>query len=158
MNKQTELKSAKPRLIPKKKYLNPRDLQLFGLKSPVKLPMENVQKLLNLIGGTLGKLMSVGLGYGWPRGGAIRLKEYWVKLPDGAKLATDIFLPKSAWKARGKVPTILIRMPYWKDIMSMIGYFFALHGYACVMQDIRGCAHSNMFGTNGLNLSDREDG
>jgi putative CocE/NonD family hydrolase len=57
---------------------------------------------------------------------------------DGVRLATDIYRPKDI---TGAVPTILIRTPYNKsanpngDVSAM---FFSSHGYAVLVQDVRG--------------------
>lgn len=61
-----------------------------------------------------------------------------VPMRDGVRLATDIYRPKDITTA---VPTILIRTPYNKssnpngDASAM---FFASHGYAVLVQDVRG--------------------
>ena len=98
------------------------------------------------------------IGFGTPTFEVVRLKEYLMHLKDGAKLATDIYLPKNIFEERGKGPTILIRLPYWKDMVSIIGYLFASFGYITILQDIRGCAHSRDYGTNSFMLSEGIDG
>ena len=61
-----------------------------------------------------------------------------VPMRDGVRLATDVYRPKDV---SGAVPTILIRTPYNKssnpsgDASAM---FFASHGYAVLVQDVRG--------------------
>jgi len=70
-----------------------------------------------------------------------------VKVPmrDGVKLSTDIYLPRRG----GRYPTILIRTPYNKALPSEIKHgtrdveFFVKHGYAVVMQDVRGRGDSD---------------
>jgi predicted acyl esterase len=93
-----------------------------------------------------------------PETKVIRVKEFLVPLEDGAKLATDIYLPKEIYSQRGKGPTILVRLPYWKDILSIIGYYFASRGYVIILQDIRGSARSVNYGTNSLYIYERSDG
>jgi len=88
----------------------------------------------------------------------VRLKEYLLSTRDGAKLATDIYLPKPIFKERYKGPTILIRLPYWKDMVNILGYLFASMGYVTILQDTRGCAHSKPYGTNSFLLLEGNDG
>lgn len=87
-----------------------------------------------------------------------RLPEVLIPLKDGAKLATDIYVPKEVYKKRTKAPTILIRTPYWKDTVALVGHYFAVKGYVCVLQDIRGCGHSSPYGNNAFFFSERNDG
>jgi len=65
---------------------------------------------------------------------------------DGARLATDVYLPRGA---KGPVPAILTRLPYGKtvDFMGMAGHgaYWARKGYAFVCQDVRG-----RFGSDGV--------
>jgi len=86
----------------------------------------------------------------------VRLPEHMMKLEDGTHLATDVYLPKKALKYKKKCPTILVRLPYWKDNFYFIGYAFSTFGYAVVIQDIRGTAHSE--GMNFILIPDRQDG
>lgn len=92
------------------------------------------------------------------KGGAVRLKEILVDMPDGANLATDIYLPKYVFKNKSKAPTIFIRTPYWKDSMAILGYYIGLNGYVAVIQDIRGTGHSSEYGNNSFFFSERNDG
>lgn len=58
-----------------------------------------------------------------------------IPMRDHVGLAADIFLPK----AHGPWPAILIRTPYNRKGAGVIGYSsFATHGYAVVIQDVRG--------------------
>jgi predicted acyl esterase len=93
-----------------------------------------------------------------PESKVIRLNEVLVPLHDGAKLATDVYLPEDIYLKKGNGPTILVRLPYWKDILSIIGYYFASRGYITVLQDIRGSAKSINYGTNSLYIFERSDG
>lgn len=58
-----------------------------------------------------------------------------VPMRDHVELATDVFLPK----AQGRWPAILIRTPYNRRGTGAVSYrSFAQHGYAVVIQDVRG--------------------
>ncbi|MHA1275411.1 MAG: CocE/NonD family hydrolase, partial [Promethearchaeota archaeon] len=94
--------------------------------------------------------------FGIPKNGIKRYPEYMLKLKDGTKLATDIYIPRKIYKKKGKAPTIIVRLPYWKDSLCIIGYAFAAYGYVVVMQDTRGCAHSEGF--NFFLQTERDDG
>jgi predicted acyl esterase len=93
-----------------------------------------------------------------PENDVRRLKEVLIELEDGGKLATDIYLPKYVLKKKGKEATILVRLPYWKNRLSILGYFLASKGYVVIIQDIRGCAGSSDYGTNSLYFYERKDG
>lgn len=120
------------------------------------LPKKVEFRLASALGPFFARLVSPLLGLGKIKDNILRLKETFMSLKDGTKLATDIYLPEKMAKNHGKCPTILVRLPYWKDSLSIIGYIFAAHGYAVVMQDIRGCARSE--GANCFLLTDRYDG
>jgi putative CocE/NonD family hydrolase len=64
-----------------------------------------------------------------------------IAMRDGVKLATDIYLPQ----AEGKVPVILIRTPYKKEMGEIQGRYYARRGYAVAIQDCRG-----RFGSEGV--------
>ncbi len=93
-----------------------------------------------------------------PETSSRRLKEVLIELEDGAKLATDIYLPKDIYNKRGKEATILVRLPYWKNRLSILGYFLASKGYVVVIQDVRGSGQSIEYGTNSLYMYERRDG
>ena len=57
-----------------------------------------------------------------------------IAMRDGVKLATDIYLPK----VKGKVPVILIRTPYRKEMSEIQGRYYARRGFAVAIQDCRG--------------------
>ncbi|MCJ7611375.1 MAG: hypothetical protein MUP19_03855, partial [Candidatus Aminicenantes bacterium] len=68
-----------------------------------------------------------------------------IPMRDGVRLATDLYFPvpqASAWaaaaKAPEKLPVILIRTPYKKDMSEIIGVYYARRGYAAAVQDCRG--------------------
>lgn len=65
-------------------------------------------------------------------------KDVMVPMRDGVRLATDIYRPRGV---DGPLPTILIRLPYNKNSYggaTTPARFFAGHGYAVVLQDVRG--------------------
>ncbi len=65
----------------------------------------------------------------------IRPKEtHMVAMRDGVRLATDVYLPDRD----GKIPTVLIRTPYGKNVGSSMYYKYVRRGYAVVVQDTRG--------------------
>src|SRR5439155_26715108 len=71
---------------------------------------------------------------------------------DGVKLATDVFLPA---KGKPPYPAILIRTPYGKDVGKALAGNLTSHGYAVVVQDMRGRFaseghHAIIFGNDGL--------
>ncbi len=61
-------------------------------------------------------------------------KDTMVPCRDGVKLAADIYLPKTD----AKVPLIVYRTPYGKELMELNGKYWARRGYACAIQDCRG--------------------
>ncbi|WP_306318165.1 MULTISPECIES: CocE/NonD family hydrolase [unclassified Streptomyces] len=69
-----------------------------------------------------------------------RAEQHWVRMRDGIRLATDVYLPAPPDDVR--VPTVLVRLPYDKN--SRYVYFdeiaarFTARGYAVVVQDVRG--------------------
>jgi len=72
-------------------------------------------------------------------------KDVMVPMRDGVELATDIWIPDEA----GPAPTLLVRLPYGKDMPALYAYglipnIFALveAGYVVVYQDCRGTFRS----------------
>lgn len=63
-------------------------------------------------------------------------KNVMVSMPDGTKLATDIYRPKTL----DKFPVIIIRTPYHKTNYShrFLAWLFASQGYVIIVQDVRG--------------------
>ncbi len=57
-----------------------------------------------------------------------------VPMRDGLKLSTDLYLPKTD----DKVPVVLIRTPYKKEMAELDARFYARRGYAVAVQDVRG--------------------
>lgn len=62
--------------------------------------------------------------------------DFKLSMPDGVKLATDIYRPKS----RHKFPVVIIRTPYNKadPIYKNFASLFASQGYVIILQDVRG--------------------
>ena len=75
-----------------------------------------------------------------------------VPMRDGVRLATDLYRPALAdgTPAPGRFPVILTRTSYDKSnpVMQVdpVGKFFARHGYAVAIQDLRGRGHSEGVG------------
>jgi predicted acyl esterase len=70
----------------------------------------------------------------WPQG---LEQEFEIRVPmrDGVKLSTNVFRPSGA----GRLPAILVRTPYGKGKgLSGTYRLFLNHGYAVVVQDVRG--------------------
>ncbi|MFJ8929341.1 CocE/NonD family hydrolase [Streptomyces sp. NPDC102364] len=78
-----------------------------------------------------------------------RARQYRVRMRDGIRLATDVYLPDGPDNAQdpaasdtSTAPTVLVRLPYDKN--SRYVYFdeiaarFTARGYAVVVQDVRG--------------------
>jgi putative CocE/NonD family hydrolase len=62
-----------------------------------------------------------------------------VTVRDGTKLALDVYLPARDGKPReGKHPTLLARTPYNKTGLAADARWFAAHGYAVAVNDVRG--------------------
>ena len=67
-----------------------------------------------------------------------------IEMRDGARLATDVYLPAGVSRAekRGGIPAVLVRTPYNKDREQPAAVrwrdFLLDHGYAFVVQDMRG--------------------
>ncbi|MEP6492077.1 MAG: CocE/NonD family hydrolase [bacterium] len=58
-----------------------------------------------------------------------------VPMRDGVRLATDLYRPRDI---TGPLPTILMRTPYNKAGSAGPANYFASHGYAVAVQDVRG--------------------
>lgn len=68
-------------------------------------------------------------------------RQHAVRMPDGIRLATDVYLPK-----RGNGPVLLSRLPYDKAgaecYMPLVADWFTERGYVVVLQDVRGKVRS----------------
>ena len=96
-----------------------------------------------------------------PEDSVVRLKEELIPLVDGALAPTDVYLPKEVFKLRNKgakCPTIVVRLPYWKNVACILGYLMASMGYVVVLQDMRGCASANQYSTFALTYYMKSDG
>jgi putative CocE/NonD family hydrolase len=68
-------------------------------------------------------------------------RDVMIPMRDGVRLAMDIYRPALEGKpVPGKFPTLIERTPYDKLRLSLIATakFFAVRGYVCIMQDVRG--------------------
>ncbi len=134
---------------------------LSYLKVPIRPQLPNfawklIKKIVRYGSVPLAKILGSLLGLGYAKNGVKRYPETFIRLNDGVKLATDIYVPKNIYRRNGKCPTILVRLPYWKDIFSFLGYGYASYGFVTIIQDIRGTGHSNGF--NYYLFTEREDG
>jgi hypothetical protein len=75
----------------------------------------------------------------------IRIEEAWIPMPDGVRLAADLFLPGGP-AARGRLPVLLEYLPYRKTEDRARNYalysYFVQRGYAVARVDIRGTGNS----------------
>ncbi len=67
--------------------------------------------------------------------GCVKPTEYMVSMRDGVKLATDVYVPNKYTQPHG---AILIRTPYNKDGLILLGMNWAKNGWPTVGQDMRG--------------------
>jgi len=66
-------------------------------------------------------------------------RTFMVAMRDGVRLATDVYLPaRNGSPAAGKFPAVLERTPYNKNASNAIARALVTHGYAIVVQDVRG--------------------
>jgi uncharacterized protein len=88
---------------------------------------------------------------------AVRMEHsHFVAMRDGVKLSTDLYFPVGL---AGRLPTVLIRTPYNKKTFRRedgVPHWLARHGYAVVVQDVRGKYESDGVFTTSAN--DRNDG
>jgi len=67
-------------------------------------------------------------------------RDVMVPMPDGVRLAANLYLPRKR-KGEERLATVLVRLPYNKNTYGEAvdaGEFFSSHGYAVVVQDMRG--------------------
>ena len=86
-------------------------------------------------------------------------KNVMISMRDGVRLAADVYLPaRNLITIPGKYPTILSRTPYNKEAPGTVreAQWFTQHGYAVVMNDVRGRFHSE--GVWRMMLDDGRDG
>lgn len=87
------------------------------------------------------------------------IKDEMVPMRDGIRLATDVYLPvENGEVLPDPLPTVMIRLPYNKEGPGQVeaGHYYASHGYAVVIQDVRGRFKSE--GTWIRFVDDPEDG
>jgi uncharacterized protein len=68
-------------------------------------------------------------------------RDLMVAMRDGVRLATNVFLPaREGRPADGRFPMVVVRTPYGKDFgtATALPAQFVPHGYALVIQDVRG--------------------
>jgi uncharacterized protein len=75
----------------------------------------------------------------------IALREAWIPMPDGVRLAADLYLPEGGTRT-GRFPVLLEYLPYRKaesrDRNGRLYSYFVRHGYAVARVDIRGTGNS----------------
>lgn len=88
-------------------------------------------------------------------GAAAKAPDFMVAMRDGVKLATDVDIPANA---KGKLPAVLLRSPYTRQLGGALGMFRGFIGnkYVIVSQDMRGRYDSE--GENIPFLVDQLDG
>jgi putative CocE/NonD family hydrolase len=80
-------------------------------------------------------------------------KSVLVPMRDGVKLSTDLYYPVGA---DGRLPAILVRTPYNKNLGSAGSTRFVGHGYVVAIQDVRGKYESE--GEYTVSAPDTDDG
>ncbi|MBU0497289.1 MAG: CocE/NonD family hydrolase [Candidatus Thermoplasmatota archaeon] len=80
-------------------------------------------------------------------------KTIMVEMRDGIHLATDVYRPKVRLLPHG---SILVRTPYNKDNLAVLGLIFSLYGWPTVIQDMRGRFASE--GEDTVFFNDHTDG
>nr|MDO8115287.1 CocE/NonD family hydrolase [Candidatus Sigynarchaeota archaeon] len=142
------VKDRPPRKITDKEASVPanlfKDVDVFG-------------PLLTTLGPITSSLIKWLFAYKLITGTPYRFRDLMLTMRDGIQVAIDVYFPRHVYDTRGKCPTILIRMPYWKDKLQVINQHFGQNGYVVVVQDIRGTGHSNKTGVNSYTILERED-
>jgi predicted acyl esterase len=85
--------------------------------------------------------------------GCIVPKHNMIPMRDGVKLATDVYVSKTATQPHG---TILIRTPYNKNLLVTLAMNWAQNGWPTIIQDMRGRYASE--GNNTVFRNDHTDG
>jgi len=75
----------------------------------------------------------------------VRKDTVMVPMRDGVKLSTDLYFPAvkalagtAAARVPDKLPVILVRTPYKKEMAEILGNYYAHRGYMLAVQDCRG--------------------
>jgi putative CocE/NonD family hydrolase len=75
----------------------------------------------------------------------ITIREAWLEMPDGVRLAADLYMPEGA-KADTRLPVLLEYLPYRKQESRARNYslysYFVQRGYVVARVDIRGTGNS----------------
>ena len=75
----------------------------------------------------------------------IEIRQAWIEMPDGVRLAADIFVPPGA-EVGDRFPVLLEYLPYRKDESRARNYslysYFLNHGYIVARVDMRGTGNS----------------
>lgn len=78
------------------------------------------------------------IGFPWPKHRVVTDKNVMIPMPDGTRLATDIYRPNSL----DKFPVIIVRTPYNKQGLlqpyKQLAFILAGQGYVIIIQDVRG--------------------
>jgi putative CocE/NonD family hydrolase len=89
--------------------------------------------------------------------GVVIEKNVMIPMPDGVRLAADIYRPARAGRpVPGRFPAVLTRTPYDKGSAVNEGRYYAERGYVVVANDVRGRYASD--GTWRLIVDDPQDG
>ena len=93
-------------------------------------------------------LLTVSDGYGSTPSeskGKIQIETAWLSMPDGVKLAADLYMPVTSAPGE-RFPVLLEYVPYRKDESRARNYslysYFVEHGYVVARVDIRGTGNS----------------
>lgn len=120
-----------------------RCLRLFSRKRTWLWLLAGLTALLLLVVGRGSAIAAAWLGHQLdypPASYGVRLeRRVTVTAPDGTALVADVYHPRTA----ATTPTILVRIPYSKQIKHMlfartVGHLWASHGYTTVIQGTRG--------------------
>ena len=149
-----EFSMETPSFLDNEKINNAIDWLVIRLTSRMPYYQAPLLGFFKRLGGPLGRL----IGLGKPEYDVVRTKEILVPLHDGAKAPTDVYFPKPVLEERYLAPTILVRLPYWKNMVSILGYLIASKGFVTVLQDMRGCASAIPYGTMAFTYFIRQDG
>jgi len=81
-----------------------------------------------------------------PQYSGVHIEEQWIPMPDGVRLAVNLFTPEGA-KLGEKFPALLEYLPYRKDDWSAqrdvgLHSYFVRRGYVVARVDIRGTGRS----------------
>jgi putative CocE/NonD family hydrolase len=102
----------------------------------------NIIKLLSLC--SLLLFITMGTSAGPVVSDGIEIRQVWIPMPDGVRLAADIYLPEDSDDK--ELPVLLEYLPYRKDESRQRNFelysYFIKSGYAVARVDIRGTGNS----------------